>query len=231
MEVPMSTMTAQSSPPNGTMRRRTFLATTLGLAAATFVTNALAELVEGKNYFRLKAPVPVETGKKIEVIEFFSYGCPHCSELEKYLIPWRAKLPADVQFRRVPVMFQDRWVNLGKIYYTLDALGDEEKLSPDVFAAIHGQNLSLWNDKTFFDWAASKGLDRKKVEDVYTSFAISGKMNRARQQAQTFDIQSVPTVVVDGKFITGSDKVGTHAQLPAALDELIVKARAEHSKT
>ena len=231
MEVPMSTMAAQSSPPNGMMRRRTFLATTLGLAAATFVTNALAELVEGKNYFRLKAPVPVETGKKIEVIEFFSYGCPHCSELEKYLIPWRAKLPADVQFRRVPVMFQDRWVNLGKIYYTLDALGDEEKLSPDVFAAIHGQNLSLWNDKTFFDWAASKGLDRKKVEDVYTSFAISGKMNRARQQAQTFDIQSVPTVVVDGKFITGSDKVGTHAQLPAALDELIVKARAEHSKT
>jgi thiol:disulfide interchange protein DsbA len=147
------------------------------------------------------------------------------------LIPWRAKLPQDVQFRRVPVMFQDRWINLAKIYYTLDAMGEEEKLSPDVFAAIHGQNVSLWNDKTFFDWAASKGLDRKKVEDVYGSFAISGKMNRARQQAQTFDVQSVPTVVVDGKFITASDKVGTHAQLPAALDELIVKARAEHSKT
>jgi thiol:disulfide interchange protein DsbA len=231
MEGPVSTMATQSNPPSPMMRRRTFLATTLGLAAATFMTNADAELVEGKNYFRLKAPVPVETGKKIEVIEFFSYGCPHCAELEKYLVPWRAKLPSDVQFRRVPVMFQDRWVNLGKIYYTLDALGEEEKLSPDVFAAIHGQNLSLWNDKTFFDWAASKGLDKKKVEDVYSSFAISGKMNRARQQAQTFDIQSVPTVVIDGKFVTGSDKVGTHAQLPAALDELIVKARAEHSKT
>ena len=213
------------------MRRRMFLVATLGFAAAAFGAPVAAQMVEGKNYLRLKAPVPVETGKKIEVIEFFSYGCPHCAELEKYLIPWRAKLPQDVQFRRVPVMFQDRWVNLGKIYYTLDALGDEEKLSPDVFAAIHGQNLSLWNDKTFFDWAASKGLDKKKVEDVYSSFAVSGKMNRARQQAQTFDIQSVPTVIVDGKFVTGSDKVGTHAQLPAALDELIVKARAERSKT
>jgi len=231
MKVSISTITAQSNPMRSRMSRRTFVAMTLGLAAAALGVPATADMVEGKNYFRLKAPVPVETGKKIEVIEFFSYGCPHCAELEKYLIPWRAKLPQDVQFRRVPVMFQDRWVNLGKIYYTLDALGEEEKLSPDVFAAIHGQNVSLWNDKTFFDWAASKGLDRKKVEDVYGSFAISGKMNRARQQAQLFDIQSVPTVVVDGKFVTGSDKVGTHAQLPAALDELIVKARAERSKT
>ena len=231
MKVSISTITAQSNSVRSRISRRTFVATTLGLAAAALGVPAAADMVEGKNYFRLKAPVPVETGKKIEVIEFFSYGCPHCAELEKYLIPWRAKLPQDVQFRRVPVMFQDRWVNLGKIYYTLDALGEEEKLSPDVFAAIHGQNVSLWNDKTFFDWAASKGLDRKKVEDVYGSFAISGKMNRARQQAQLFDIQSVPTVVVDGKFVTGSDKVGTHAQLPAALDELIVKARAERSKT
>ena len=227
----MTTMEMQLNTVRRMMPRRTFLAATLGMALASLAGHAFAQLAEGKNYQRLKAPVPVETGKKIEVIEFFSYGCPHCAELEKYLIPWRAKLPQDVQFRRVPVMFQDRWVNLGKIYYTLDALGEEEKLSPDVFAAIHGQNVSLWNDKTFFDWAASKGLDRKKVEDVYGSFAISGKMNRARQQAQLFDIQSVPTVVVDGKFVTGSDKVGTHAQLPAALDELIVKARAERSKT
>jgi len=230
MEVSMSTMT-QSNPARGPMPRRTFLAVAVGLAAAAFGAPALAELVEGKNYVRLKAPVPVETGKKIEVIEFFSYGCPHCADLEKYLIPWRAKLPQDVQFRRVPVMFQERWINLAKIYYTLDAMGDEEKLSPDVFAAIHVGNTSLWNDKTFFDWAASKGLDRKKVEDVYNSFAISGKMNRARQQAQTFDIQSVPAAVVDGKFFTASDKVGTHAQLPAALDELIAKARAERSKS
>ena len=199
--------------------------------ALVFAPPALAqELQEGKQYTRLKNPVPPETGKKIEVIEFFSYGCPHCAELEPHIDAWLSKLPADVQFRRVPVMFQERWVNLAKIYYTLEALGDEAKISPEVFRAIHAQNVALWNDNTFFDWAASKGLDRKKVEDVYNSFTIAGKMNRAKQQAQTFNIQSVPTVVIDGKFVTASDRVGSHAQLPAAIDELIVKARAERPK-
>jgi len=103
-------------------------------------------------------------------------------------------------------------------------------MSPAVFAAIHGGNVRLSDEKTFFDWAASKGLDRKKVEDMYNSFAMNGKMNRAKQLAQTYNIQSVPTVIVDGKFVTASDKVGTHANLPAAIDELIAKARAERPK-
>ena len=226
----MTTMEAQSNTSRRMMPRRTFLAATLGIALASLAGQAFADLVEGKNYLRMKTPVPVETGKKIEVIEFFSYGCPHCAELEPYLDQWLAKLPADVQFRRVPVMFQPRWVNLAKIYYAFDAMGDEAKLSPEVFTAIHGKNVSLWDEKTFFDWAAGKGLDRKKVEDVFGSFAVSGKMNRAKQQAQTFDIQSVPTVVVDGKFVTGSDRVGSHAQLPAAIDELVARARSERSK-
>src|SRR5262249_53556299 len=157
-----------SAITRGSTKRRALLAALAGVALAPI--SALAQLVEGKNYFRLKAPLPVESGKKIEVIEFFSYGCPHSAELEPYLDTWLGKLPPDVQFRRVPVFFQDRWVNLGKVYYTLDAMGDEQKLSPDVFKAIHAQNVSLWNDKTFFEWAASKGLDRKKVEDVYGSF-------------------------------------------------------------
>jgi thiol:disulfide interchange protein DsbA len=196
-----------------------------------FAGLASAQLVEGKNYYRLKSPQPIESGKKIEVVEFFSYGCPHCAELEPYLDAWLAKLPPDVQFRRVPVMFQDRWIPLGKVYYTLDALGEEQKLSPDVFKAIHGGGTALWNEKTFFDWAATKGLDRKKVEDVWGSFTIAGKMNRARQLAQAYNVQSVPTVIVDGKFLTASDLVGTHANLPGAIDELIAKARAERPKS
>jgi thiol:disulfide interchange protein DsbA len=212
------------------LRRALLAGLAVAPAALLLSTPALAELVEGRNYDRLKNPQPTEMGNKIEVIEFFSYGCPHCAELEPYLETWLAKLPPDVGFRRVPVMFQDRWVPLAKIYYTLDAIGEERKLSPDIFKAIHGQGVQLWNEKTFLDWAASKGLDRKKVEDVYGSFAINGKMNRARQQAQQYNIQSVPTAVVDGKFITGSERVGTHANLPGAIDELIAKARAEHGK-
>lgn len=192
---------------------------------------ARAELVEGKNYARLTNPQPVETGKKIEVIEFFSYGCPHCAALEPYLDTWLAKQPPDVAFRRVPVMFQQRWVALAKIYYTLEALGVESKLSPDVFKAIHGTGTPMWDTKPFLDWAASKGLDRKKVEEVFTSFAVDGKVKRAMQLAQQYQIQAVPTVVVDGKFVTSSDRVGTHANLPAAIDELVAKARAERPKS
>ena len=203
------------------------LLTAIALASGT----ASAQLGEGKNYRRIPNPQPVETGKKIEVIEFFSYGCPHCAELEPYLDTWLAKAPQDVAFRRVPVMFQTQWVALAKVYYTLDALGVEPKLSPNVFRAIHGsQHLALWDTSKFYDWAASQGLDRKKVEEVFSSFAIDGKMKRAMQLAQQYNIQAVPTVIVDGKFVTASDKVGTHANLPAAIDELIAKARAERPK-
>jgi thiol:disulfide interchange protein DsbA len=209
----------------------------IGRAALVLLTavalasgNAAAQLVEGKNYARIANPQPVETGRKIEVIEFFSYGCPHCAELEPHLDAWLAKLPPDVAFRRVPVMFQQRWMPLAKVYYTLDALGVESKLSPDVFKAIHGQNVALWDDNKFYDWAATKGIDRNKAKEVFTSFAVDGKMKRAMQLAQQYNIQSVPTVVVDGKFVTSSDRVGTHAQLPAAIDELVNKARAERPK-
>ena len=184
---------------------------------------------EGREYLRLKNPQPTETGKKIEVIEFFSYGCPHCADLEPILQNWMKTMPADVQIRRVPVMYQDRWIPLAKIYYTLEALGEEKRLSPEVFSALHSKGVSLWQDKTFFDWAASQGLDRKKVEDMYGSFAITGKVNRARAAAGTYQVQSVPTFIVDGKFATY--KVASHQAMPAALDAMIAKARAEHPKT
>jgi protein dithiol oxidoreductase (disulfide-forming) len=187
-----------------------------------------APLEEGNQYLRLKAPQPVETGKKIEIIEFFSYGCPHCADLEPILQGWIKTMPADVQLRRIPVMYQDRWVPLARIYYTLDALGDEGRLSPQVFAALHKDGVSLWQDKTFFEWAASQGLDRKKVEDMYNSFAIAGKVNRARAAAQAYQVTSVPTFVVDGKFVTY--KVSSHAMMPAVIDALVIKARGERPK-
>jgi thiol:disulfide interchange protein DsbA len=190
-----------------------------------------AEPVEGKDYVRLKNPQPVETGKKIEVIEFFSYGCPHCNDLEPILDGWVAKLPPDVQFRRVPVMFQQRWEGLARIYYTLDAMGEEARLSPEVFKAIHSAGLPLYQDKAFFDWAAAHGVDRTKVAEVYNSFAVNSKFNRAKAVAQAYNIQSVPTMIVDGKYSTGPEKSGGHGGIPATIDALSAKARAERPKS
>ena len=207
------------------------------LAAALLFSLALPAMAqsagpqEGREYVRLKNPVPVDTGKKIEVIEFFSYGCPHCGEFEPLLQGWLKNLPPDVQFRRVPVSFQDKWVPLAKEYYTLEALGEDSRLSPEMFIAIHGKGINLANEKTFFDWAASHGLDRKKVEDMYNSFAMSGKMNRAMQQAKVFNAQSVPLIVIDGKFVVSTEKVGSHAAMLPVMDALIAKARAERPKS
>jgi thiol:disulfide interchange protein DsbA len=215
-----------------TLARRGTLLVAAFFAALAFAAVAPAqEMQEGKQYVRFKNPAPATAGKKIEVLEFFSYGCPHCADLEPEMQAWMKTLPPDVQFRRVPVIFQDRWVILAKVYYTLEALGEEQRLSPEVFTAIHKGGTNLASDKAFFDWAASKGLDRKKVEDMYNSFAIAGKINKAKTEAQQYNVQSVPMIVVDGKFMTATDKVGTHAALPPAINALVVKARAERPKS
>lgn len=202
------------------------------LAAVPFAAGAQApSLEEGRNYIRLKNPQPVDSGNKIEVLEFFSYGCPHCADLDPELATWQKSMPSDVQFRRVPVGFgREAWDNLGKVYYTLEALGEEARFTPQVFAAIHrgGANLSV--PKAFFDWAAGKGLDRKKVEEMFNSFGIAGKMNKANQVAKVYAVQSVPLIIVDGKFQTAPDKVGSHPQVPAAINALVAKARSERAK-
>ena len=125
-------------------------------------------------------------------------------------------------------MFQDRWKVLARVYYTLDAMGEGQRLSPEVFKAIHVDNVPLYQDKAFFDWAASKGLDQAKVAEIYGSFGIDSKLKRALVLAQDYNVQAVPTLIVDGKFVTSSSVLsGGHPSVPAALDALIAKARAE----
>ena len=213
-----------------TMRRRLLVLATL---SAVGITSAAAQnLVEGQNYLRLKNPQPVDSGKSIEVLYFFSYGCPHCRDFDPQLQPWLKNVPADVEFRRVPVDFgREQWANLGKVLYTLEAMGAEKSMTSDVFAAVHDKKMPLWEEKAFLDWAAGKGLDRKKVEDTYRSFGVTSKMSRARQLAKNYNVQSVPVVFVDGKFQVSAEKVGSHAAMPAALDQLIAKARAERPKS
>ena len=105
-------------------------------AALSLAPIASAQAVEGREFVRLKSAVPVETGKKIEVIEFFSYGCPHCADLEPHLQAWFKRLPADVQVRRVPVAFQPAWENLARVYYTLELMGEDPRLSTTALQVV-----------------------------------------------------------------------------------------------
>lgn len=186
---------------------------------------------EGVQYVRLKSPQAVESGKKIEVIEFFSYGCPHCAHLEPFLGPWAKKLPGDVQFRRVPALFQQAWPNLAKNYFTLEALGVEEKFSQAMFDGIHNEHLALHQDQAFLDWAAKKGLDRAKAADIYASFAVNSKLMRAKSLAATYRLEGVPTLIVDGKFMTDLTRAGGPLELTQVLDKLIAKAKQERPKS
>ncbi|MFN3629038.1 MAG: thiol:disulfide interchange protein DsbA/DsbL [Casimicrobiaceae bacterium] len=215
------------------LTRRDALAFTLSLPSL-FLTPGIAraqqQLTEGKHFTVLAQPQPTESGAKVEVIEFFSYACPHCRDLEVFLGPWKEKLPADVAFRRVPVAFQPAWTNLGKIYYVLEALNRDDMTSK-VFQAIHGANLRMHEEKVFFDWAGNNGLDPKKVQELWGSFAVNSKMNRARTLAANYRVDSVPMLFVDGKYRVQSHLLpGSHKDVPAAVDFLVARARSERRK-
>ena len=202
----------------------------LGFMAASLSATAQEQLTEGKEYQRLKNVQAVESGAKIEVIEFYSYGCNHCRDLEEFLAPWTKKIPADVSFKRVPVAFQPAWANLGKIYYTLEALGRED-LTPKVFMSIHTASIKLAEENVFFDWAGTNGLDVAKVKEMWGSFAVNSKMNRAKTLSANYSVDSVPMLFIDGKFkIQPHLLKGSHKDVPAALDFVIAKARSERKK-
>jgi protein dithiol oxidoreductase (disulfide-forming) len=193
-----------------------------GAAAA-----ATANVTEGKDYVRSKAPSRLTSGDKIEVLEFFSYGGMHSQELEPYLSAWLDNVPADVKFRRVPVLFATHWLELAKICYTLEALGMERRLSREVFAAIEKGNLPLVREQPFLDWAEHQGLDRGRVAELYDSPQIAARINEAKVLAQAYDVQVAPTVIVDNKFATDYEHAGPPARFSAVVDALVAKARAE----
>ena len=198
-----------------------------GLSLQSFFT--YAEPQPGKEFALVNPPQPVETGKKIEVLEIFWYGCPHCFDLEPLLNTWVKKLPGDVTFRRMPAVFRDNWIPMAKAYYTLEALGALEKSHANLFNAIHVQGLDPSNDNTLFDWAAKQGIDRKKFTDTYQSFSIQSKVMRAKQLTREYGINGVPALIVDGKYMTASSMTGGHEGLFTTVDYLIAKARKEHS--
>ncbi len=197
------------------------------LATALVPAAPAAAQAEGTEY-RVLAPVqPTLSPGKIEVVEFFSYACPHCAEFAPLLATWRATLAKDVVFRRVPVGF-DRppWINMQRAYYALLASGDLERLDAKLFNAIHEQHLPLFQEQALFDWVGKNGGDAQKFIAAYTSFGINNQTVQADKMAEDFQITGVPTMAVDGRYVALGD---TQLELLANTDKLIAKVRAEHA--
>jgi thiol:disulfide interchange protein DsbA len=183
----------------------------------------------GRDFKPISPPLVTPKGK-IEVIEFFSYGCNHCNDFHPLITQWAAKLPKDVTFRRIPVSFnRPEWARLSRIYFALEATGDLAKLDAAVFIAIHEQRINFKTDEAVVAWAASKGIDGKKFGDALASFSMQSKVQRADQEAAAARISGVPALAVDGKFLINNEAASNYEELLKLTDAMIAKARKEKS--
>lgn len=216
------------------MQRRTFhtLAAGLGTAAVLPASVALAlpaqaagTLPEG-SYVRVSPPAPTASAGKIEVVEFFSYACPHCHEFEPVLDAWAAKLPADVVLRRVPVAFRRDWAPLQRLYFALEGLGAATPaLQLKIFNALHKDRLALDDATVAADFVARNGVDRAKFTALYGGFAMQSKLAAANRLGQAYDIDGVPALGVGGRFLTAPSKAGGNQRALAVVDALVAQLR------
>jgi thiol:disulfide interchange protein DsbA len=209
------------------MKRREFstlMAAGLGTAAAA--SRAQGGPVEGVHFIRLAKPAPVSTpAGKIEVVEFFWYGCPHCNALEPALEAWVRKLPADVVFRRVPVAFGAVHEAHQRLFYTLEALGQLAAVHPKVFAAIHTQRQRLEKEAEQIVFLKGVGVDTSRYAELSKSFSVQTKMRQAKQLADAYDIDGVPTLGVHGRFHTSGSLAGDNMRALAVAEALIARVR------
>lgn len=182
--------------------RRRVLLLAIFLAGIAVAPGAAAQFTAGRDYLIIDPRQPTDSGNKVEVLEFFWYGCPHCNSLQPSLDTWLKKKPADVEFRRVPAVLGQSWIPLTQAFYTLEALGLTEKLHQDVFAAIHKDKVRLQDPNTLFDWVAKRGTDRKKFSDTYNSFGVRSRVQRAIDMSRNYNIPGTPALVIDGRYLT-----------------------------
>ncbi|TAG27506.1 MAG: thiol:disulfide interchange protein DsbA/DsbL [Burkholderiales bacterium] len=177
--------------------------TVTSAAAMPLAAYAQRSYQEGQDYVALDKRVPGETqGGKVEIIEFFWYNCPHCNAFEPRLEEWVAKLPKDVVFRRAPVAFRDEFVPQQRLYYSLEAMGKVGELHKKVFYAIHAEKRRLDTQASIGEWIATQGVDRKKFDELYNSFAVQTKATRAAKMQNDYKVGGVPAMGIAGRFYT-----------------------------
>jgi thiol:disulfide interchange protein DsbA len=205
---------------------------TLALTVACFASSGALALDVDRDFELVNPPQPTEVNGKVEVIEFFSYACPHCADFDPVLAKWVKGLPKTVVFRRVPVVFRPQWEAPALLYLTLEAMGEADRLHSSAFAAVQGQRLLT--EPAVTAWAKSQGVDAKKFSDVYHSFTVQSKMQRSKQMVGAYGVRGVPTLVVGGKYRNASRDddhpnaaVPDHEGLLKVVDGLIAKVRSE----
>ncbi len=195
-----------------------------GLASAA----GAADLKEGQDFRVIRPPLMADR-ERIEVVEFFWYGCPHCFDFEPVLADWVKKLPADVVVRRSPAIFpNNKWTPGARIYYTLEAMNLLDKFHSEVFNAIHKERLRLEDEKVLFEWVAKKGIDTRQFTETWSSFGVQSQLQQARRTTLAAGVTGVPSVMVHGRYLALTP--GNYGEMLANIEHLIAQVRVDAGK-
>jgi protein dithiol oxidoreductase (disulfide-forming) len=209
------------------------LAVVILMVSSFTMSAAFAEAPKvGTEFDAVTQPIPTENPAKIEVLEIFWYGCPHCYHMEEPLNAWVKKLPKDVYFKRLPGLPNASWAPMAKAFYAMEALGVSEKLHTALFDAVHKtKTLNPGDEAAAIAWVtAQSGLDKLKVEQAFKSFSVNTNLTRAAQIFRASGATGVPSLVIDGKYITSGSQAGGNEQALKVADYIISNVRADKAK-
>jgi thiol:disulfide interchange protein DsbA len=185
-----------------------------------------ADLMEDVDY-RVIPKQQLSDTERIEVVYFFYYGCTWCYQFEPYVADWLKNKPTDVSFRRVAALRSGKWITLTRAFYTYEALDLLPRLHAPTFRAFHREDVNLQSEGTLFDWVEKQGVDRKRFEEVFQSEAVTARLMNSRALTNAFEVESTPSVAVDGRYLTSSGMTGGVAQLITVVEALIEMVREE----
>lgn len=190
-------------------------------------TTAAQQPIRADIEYRIIKPQPVSVSNGIEVIDFFWYGCPHCHNLQPALERWISRKPADVTVRRIPAILRDSWAPHARIFYTLEALGEVERLHQRVYHGYHVEELSMSKPEVMSEWAVRNGIARERWDEAYNSAAVQRKVEEAARLSRAYSIAGTPSLVVNGRYLTSGSMGETLNSTVLILDGLVSKVRSE----
>lgn len=182
-----------------------------------------ANYKEQIHYERVVPPLPTTTGEKVEVVEMFWYGCPHCNSLEPNVERWLRRKPANAEFVRIPAVFRPSWEPHARAFYTAEILGVLEKTHAAMFEALHGQKRKLNTDKQIMRFFAEHGVKEADFKRVFRSFAVETKLRRAKDLSMRYGIKGVPALIVNGKYRTSPVHAGSNSNTFKVINHLVQK--------
>ncbi len=186
-----------------------------------------ASLAMAKDSYTNIIPAQPTQTDKIEVVEVFWYGCPHCYDFEPHVKKWLETMPDDVEFRRMPGIFNKNWVGHARAYYTAEKLGVLDKVHTPLFEALHKERKRIFSESEIKDFFVSQGVDGDEFTRVYNSSEIETKFKQAFLMGQRYKITGVPAVIVNGKYMTSASQAGSFENILKTIDELVAKERGE----